>query len=44
VAVHTDSAPVHTDFVPVSVITLFGSRPVSYNPSRHSGVGFRRDF
>jgi hypothetical protein len=22
----------------------FGSRTVSYNPPRHSGVGFRRDF
>ncbi len=23
---------------------VFGSRTVSYNPPRHSGVGFRRDF
>jgi hypothetical protein len=23
---------------------LLGSRTVSYNPPRHSGVGFRRDF
>jgi hypothetical protein len=22
----------------------FGSKTVSYNPPRHSGVGFRRDF
>jgi hypothetical protein len=44
VAVPADSAPVHTDFAPVSLRRLFGSRTVSYNLPRHSGVGFGGDF
>jgi hypothetical protein len=43
-AVPTDLAPVHTDFAPISLRRLFGNRTVSYNPPRHSGVGFRRAF
>jgi uncharacterized protein (TIGR03067 family) len=42
VAVHTDSVPVHTDFAPVILITLFGSRTVSYNPPRReTGLDWR---
>jgi hypothetical protein len=29
---------------PRHVSLVLGSRTVSYNPPRHSGVGFRRDF